>query len=136
MNWPCRGYGFPSYSVSRLNEVQINFATNIIAFFGVQNLFCVFLECKIYFACFGVQNLFCVFWSAKFILRVLECKIYFACFGVQNLFCVFLGSKFRLFYVPNLFCVLTKKVIIKFITGYNAFGMIAFAIDFYSNLMG
>jgi len=41
----------------------------------VQNLFCVFLECKIYFA---------FFWSAKFILRL---------FGVQNLFCVFLECK-------------------------------------------
>jgi hypothetical protein len=61
----------------------------ILRVFGVQNLFCVFLECKIYFAV------------------LLECKIYFACFwsallfcrafGVQNLFC-------RAFGVQNLFC--------------------------------
>jgi len=70
----------------------------ILQLFGVQNLFCIFLECKIYFAAFwsakfilqlfGVQNLFCgfleckiyfaAFWSAKFILQL---------FGVQNLFC-------------------------------------------------
>jgi hypothetical protein len=35
----------------------------ILRLFGVQNLFCVFLECKIYFA---------FFWSAKFILRGLD----------------------------------------------------------------
>jgi len=34
-----------------------------LRYFGVQNLFCVILECKIYFA---------LFWSAKFILRGLD----------------------------------------------------------------
>jgi predicted secreted protein len=46
-----------------------------LPFFGVQNLFCGFLEYKIYFA---------VFWSAKFILPF---------FGVENLFCRFLECK-------------------------------------------
>jgi len=56
-------------------SIAINCAFKIF----VQNLFCVILECKIYFA---------LSWSAKFILRYL---------GVQNLFCVIYGMQ-------NLFC--------------------------------
>ena len=44
--------------------IRVNYHSKLILrAFGVQNLFCVFLECKIYFACF---------WSAKFILRLFD----------------------------------------------------------------
>jgi len=61
----------PLHQILFILSIAINCAFKIF----VQNLFCVILECKIYFA---------LFWSAKFILRY---------FGVQNLFCVILECK-------------------------------------------
>ena len=61
------------YSVSRLNEVQIYLrkffrSKFILLYLGVQNLFCLILECKIYFASYWNACYFAKAFRSKFIL--------------------------------------------------------------------
>jgi len=64
-------------------SIIISLIRFILRVFGVQNLFCVFLECKIYFACF---------WSAKFILRVFGMHVILRVFGMHVILRVFFRS--------------------------------------------